>query len=141
MDLEEPGNRYSHITNNTINKKNRNPDQEIIDMTGPKGMKWTLDQFWAYLQIRGADKVKLWKTIKRIITLSLISLVGEIPVHPHCYEIIGYDIVIDSDLKPWLLEANRSPAMAIRCKADDYVKTPMLTGVFKIMKLDEDHIR
>ena len=28
-----------------------------------------------------------------------------------CYKIFGFDIIIDEDLKPWLLEVNSFPSM------------------------------
>lgn len=50
----------------------------------------------------------------------------------NCFEIFGFDILIDSDLKPWLLEVNLSPSLAPDSPLDMTIKTQLLTDSFNI---------
>ena len=51
----------------------------------------------------------------------------------NCFEILGFDILIDSDLKPWLLEANLSPSMACDSPLDMAIKSNLVCDTFNIM--------
>lgn len=42
--------------------------------------------------------------------------------NPNCFEILGFDIIIDSDLKCWLLEINSSPDLRREYIIDDLIK-------------------
>ena len=40
----------------------------------------------------------------------------------NCFELLGFDVLIDSDLKPWLLEVNLSPSLACDSPLDLKIK-------------------
>lgn len=48
----------------------------------------------------------------------------------NCFEIFGFDILIDSDLKPWLLEVNLSPSLATDAPLDYSIKSTLLSDTF-----------
>lgn len=58
----------------------------------------------------------------------------------------GYDIIIDQDLKPWLLEVNASPSLTANTREDYLMKTEMLHGMLDIIDMegllqgDEEHV-
>ena len=47
-----------------------------------------------------------------------------------CFEIFGFDILIDQDFKPWLLEVNVSPSLSSSSPMDKYIKTLLLSDSF-----------
>lgn len=50
------------------------------------------------------DFNKIWEKIKIVIILTLINLCSVVPQMDCCFELFGFDIIVDSQLKPWLLE-------------------------------------
>lgn len=53
-----------------------------------------------------------------------------------CFELYGYDVMIDSHLKPWLIEVNGSPSMTANVGRDGAMKRGMLDDVFTILNLE-----
>ena len=45
-----------------------------------------------------------------------------VPHKRNCFELYGFDILIDSDLKPWLLEVNLSPSLNCEAPIDLKIK-------------------
>ena len=51
-----------------------------------------------------------------------------------CFELFGFDILLDSKLKPWLLEVNISPSLHSSSTLDLDVKSPLATEVFNMAR-------
>ena len=52
-----------------------------------------------------------------------------------CYELFGFDIILDDNLKPWILEVNISPSLHSNSELDVTVKESMLRDLFNILGL------
>ena len=69
---------------------------------GAKGCKWMLQRFRQYLASKhGPEAVEtLFSDMDNIFIRSLQSVQKVIISDKHCFELYGYDILIDQDLKP-----------------------------------------
>lgn len=132
-----------HLCNYSINKyhsdyiKCDDPDQE------DQGHKWSLSALLRHLKANNIDTVQLMQTIEDVIIKSIISV--EFPVNsackmfvPHkrnCFELYGFDILIDSELKPWLLEVNLSPSLNCDAPIDMKIKSALICDLLNLIGL------
>jgi len=64
----------------------------------------------------------------------------------NCFELYGFDILIDDTLKPWLLEVNVRPSLSAASPLDRRIKHTLVADVFNLIgivpydkkKFDED---
>lgn len=83
----------------------------------------------------------LWSRIYDVVMKSIIS--GEYSImnaikkncvhRTNCFELFGYDILLDSDLKPWLVEVNLSPSLACESPLDMQIKSTLMADTFNLI--------
>uniref|UniRef100_A0A1I8HL02 Tubulin--tyrosine ligase-like protein 9 n=1 Tax=Macrostomum lignano TaxID=282301 RepID=A0A1I8HL02_9PLAT len=135
-DLKNLCNVYSHITNTSINVSG--PSYDSAKMGIGEGCKWSLSNLRNYLYSQGVNDRLIFARVTAIIVLALMAQAKSATVSTgNCYELYGFDILLDAALKPWLLEVNFSPALNIDCSADAQVKREMLNGVFDLLCFTE----
>ena len=82
----------------------------------------------------GYDRTSaLFEDIERIVLLSLKASQNVMINDKHCFECYGYDIIIDADLKPWLIEVNASPSLSSTTTRDRVLKHGLLNDILNIV--------
>lgn len=134
-------NNYVHLTNYSINKESENFVQNENPM-GCEGSKWTLTSLWRHFSSSGIDHVPIWEKVKDIVIKSLLSVQtclssefnDSVRSHYNCYKMLGYDIFLDSLLRPHLIEINTIPSLAaLPNTIDSFVKQPLVAEMFNIV--------
>ena len=109
-DIDNFSNIYSHLTNNSIAKYSEKYKNESLI----KEDMWELENFKKYLQ-ENYNRDNIWNDIyekmKNAIICSFDSGRHEIVYRENCFELYGYDFMIDNELNVFLIEINSSPAM------------------------------
>ncbi|KND01670.1 hypothetical protein, variant [Spizellomyces punctatus DAOM BR117] len=127
-DVEDLDNNFMHLTNVSIQKYGE-------DYNEINGGKWSLKNLLLYLQAtRGrAITSKLNDEIDSIIMHSLRAVQNLITNDKHCFECYGYDIIIDADLRPWLIEVNASPSLSATTASDKLMKQCLIDDILNIV--------
>ena len=50
-----------------------------------------------------------------------------------CFEIYGFDVILDYKLRPWLLEVNVAPSLSSSSPYDKQVKTKLLVDTLHLV--------
>ncbi|KAA3672310.1 uncharacterized protein DEA37_0004631, partial [Paragonimus westermani] len=102
-----------------------------------RGCKWTIRQLRQWLATHKLDDRLLWTRVKVLIILTLLCQAGSTPKVPNAYELFGFDILVDSQLRPWLIEVNANPSLSNDCIADELVKKPLVKSILEMLRLDQ----
>ncbi|XP_077462658.1 tubulin polyglutamylase TTLL7 isoform X2 [Stigmatopora argus] len=136
---------YMHLTNYSVNKHNENFER---DETVDKGSKRSVSWFTEFLRTNGYDVAKFWGDVSELVVKTLIVAEPHVlhayrmcrPGQPPgsdsvCFEVLGFDIILDRKLKPWLLEINRAPSYGTDQKIDFDIKRGVLLNALKLLNI------
>lgn len=127
-DLKDIKQLSRHLTNFSLNKQNFQSsqlDESVCDQ----------DTFELYLQryksISFASQVR--PAIRNIIIQTLKSVSDVVEQKPQCFELYGFDILLDYKANPYLLEVNLSPACAERTQFLTEMLDKMAAGLLQLV--------
>ena len=130
--VEDIQNNYVHLTNVAIQKTSENYDERL-------GGKWDLRGMKLFLMSKyGQEKVSdSFAQIQEMIIRCLQSVQKTIINDKHCFELYGFDVLFDANLKPWLIEINASPSMTANTPSDYEMKVGLLDDTFTVLDLEK----
>ena len=131
--VQDISNQYSHLTNASINKHSKTFSAEK-DVIGA-GCKWTFGDLKGWFVENGHDWENMWGRTRNLISLTLLTAVKTVPIRPWCFELFGFDVMLDEKLEPSLIEVNCSPALGIDEPADKTVKIPLLDQMIELLDI------
>ena len=73
------------------------------------------------------------KTIISIENTIYGSFEMQVPFRNNCFEVFGFDVLIDENLKPWLLEVNLSPSLNTDTPLDLKIKGNMISDLITLI--------
>jgi tubulin polyglutamylase TTLL1 len=123
-DMDNP---FMHLTNVAVQKNNE-------DYNSNHGGKWSVANLCLYVEAtrgRGAGE-KLLRDIHAVMLHALRAVQNVVINDPHCFECYGYDIIVDDNLKPWLVEVNASPSLSTTTREDRNMKSRLLRDVLEL---------
>uniref|UniRef100_A0AC35U7T4 Receptor protein-tyrosine kinase n=1 Tax=Rhabditophanes sp. KR3021 TaxID=114890 RepID=A0AC35U7T4_9BILA len=140
-------NLFAHLTNYSLNKSSNAYKHSTSLKDQIKGSKRLLSTVFHQMDKRGMNTRKLWHKIKIIIVKTVIAMLPEIMLNyeqafhdipgPNCFQIMGFDVMVQGDGTPILLEVNSAPSLTIehsisddavpvRSIVDEVIKVPLV---------------
>lgn len=143
LHASQMANLFVHLTNYSINKFS---DNFVDDSPNSIGTKWRLSALKKTMRNLQLDADLMMMRIEDIVIKTIISIEHKVfkasetylPYRNNCFDLLGFDILIDSDLKPWLLEVNLSPSLACETDIDFQIKSQLMAELLNLVGVAAD---
>ncbi len=134
-----------HLTNPRVQRTNQDVPDPVRALDLPA--------YRAELVSAGFDDAALWRRIRSILTQTLIAhrepmlrVSGYVCERLDCcFELLGFDVLVDARLRPWVVECNMSPALGVRGaegsphrEAQRRAKESMVADTLAVVGVGED---
>lgn len=139
-------NACKHLTNYAVNKKNPNFIFNTDMARGDVGNKRNFKFFNGWLESNGHSSKLFWKRTGNVIAKTILAAQPQLanvydscfPIANEgytCFEVLGFDILVDENLFPWLLEVNHTPSFATETPLDHDIKSRLLSEVWQVIDI------
>jgi tubulin polyglutamylase TTLL5 len=143
---EDIENKFVHLTNSSIQRHNEDSmmcnDQERTYAEEAQrqrdallgGTKISYGTLRERLKANGVNWDLVWSRMIEVVLKSLCMAEDHIPNQVNSFELFGYDLLLDSDMRIWLIEVNASPSMGQEHLLDEQVKQPLIGDTIDLVE-------
>lgn len=153
-DVKSKESSRMHLTNYSLQKKSKTFMENQDVSRDDEGHKWSFTAMLRHLHSeRGVNTDELTTQIERLIVKTFISADEEVnaaisvvsrsldaSLGGSCFELFGFDVMIDNDMKPWLIEVNTSPSLSANSPLDKKIKGVLFTDMLHLIGLSPPHV-
>lgn len=115
--------------------------QDASQLLPETASKWDFQMLKMKYEQMEISSNTIFAQIKDIIIKALITIQPHIcnklsktgTPRNQCFDLFGFDVLIDESLKPWLLEVNMSPSLSCSAKLDKQIKHSLLCDTFHLI--------
>ncbi|CAD8061603.1 unnamed protein product [Paramecium sonneborni] len=133
--------RYIHLTNFAVNKLSPNFVKNQNTQKDDEGSKWSHQAYRKKLDELGINSRELFMRIQDVVLKTCIatepfmldSNAKSLEHRNGYFELYGFDVLIDENLKPWVLEVNVSPSLNSSSPLDKKIKTSLISDVLHLV--------
>ena len=134
------------------NSDSSRTDVPSAEVAAAPELKWSLQRLWDYIDAQRATSVtqpmrrpsvQVRETIAQLITRTLMaarpvidSAVSRVPMPGHYFELYGFDVMLDAQLNPHLIEVNTLPSLESSSSFDYATKTNVVADLLNVAMIE-----
>ena len=137
--------RYMHLTNFSVNRNHKQFETDE-SAEAETGSKRSLVFVRKWLEAQGFDVANVWNEIEKVIVKTLLAIQPSVS-HTYrtcissnndcagfsCFDLLGFDIMLDHKAKPWIIEVNEMPSFETAAAIDLSTKSAVLYETMRLV--------
>ena len=140
------GARRAHLTNYAVNKtadRFVRSTGDAAEAGGCGGSIWSLAALKSRLKhdLGAARATQVWREVDDVIVKTLCAATPAMcdacpPTggsDPRCFQLFGFDVLLDADARPWLLEVNGDPGIRTESPIFMAINAPMVADLLNLI--------
>ena len=141
LDKEHLSELYRHLTNVAINEKNKKDYKKAHNADTQEGSKWSLQVYEKYCNENNIDYKYIRKQMGDIAIKSILSVIDQFlekikdngTQDRNHFKLLGFDFLVDENLKVYLLEINDRPSLIMGDINDRKLKPQLVADCLNIV--------